>query len=136
VRRKDAPVRDSDPGFRRQERSEDQIVEVAMSKLLRVVVAVSLVALVLSACSSGASKPDRGGGFRVLDAVVVERSVETDPTGRMSYYLGFEAKDGEATAHMRYPVTRDQYMRYPEGTRVQLVLADDRLREIRRASEK
>jgi hypothetical protein len=102
----------------------------------RLASALSLVALLLFACSSGAGKPARGGGFRTLDAVVVERSTETGPTGSMSYYLGFEARDGEAMAHMRYPVTRDQYMRYPEGTRVQLILADDRLREIRRAADK
>lgn len=109
------------------------MIGVTMSKLLRIAAAVSLAALAASGCSSGgASKPDRGGGFRTLDAVVVERSTETGPTGTMSYYMGFEAKDGEATAHMRYPVTREQYMRYPEGTRVKLVLADDRLREIRR----
>ena len=89
--------------------------------------------LAASACSSGTPKqPDRGGGFRTLDAVVVERGTETGPTGVMTYYLGFEARDGEATAHMRYPVTRDQYMRYQEGTHVKLILADDRLREIRR----
>jgi hypothetical protein len=104
-----------------------------MLNLLRFTAAVSLVALAASACASGAAKkPDRGGGFRMLDAVVVDRRTETGPTGQISYYLGFEAKDGEATAHMQYPVTRDQYMRYPEGSRVKLVLADDRLREIRR----
>jgi hypothetical protein len=108
-----------------------------MHKRLFVAVAVSLVALA-AACSSGSSSkpsqpsPSKGGGFRTLDAVVVERETETGPSGAIAYYLGFEARDGDATAHMRYPVSRDQYLRYTEGTHVKLVLADDRLREIRR----
>jgi hypothetical protein len=109
------------------------VSEVIMHKLFGIAAVVCLVALAASGCSSGgASKPDKRGGFRTLDAVVVERGTETGPNGAMSYYMGFEAKDGEVTAHMQYPVTRDQYLRYPEGTHVKLVLADDRLREIRR----
>ena len=108
-----------------------------MNKLSRIAAVVSLAAFFVSACSSGGggSKPSKGGGFRTLDAVVVERGTETGPTGNMTYYLGFEAKDGEATAHLQYPVTREQFLRYPEGTRVKLVLADDRLREIRRDTD-
>lgn len=105
-----------------------------MHNRLLFAVAVFLVAL-SAACSSGSSSqpsPRKGGGFRTLDAVVVERDTETGPSGAIAYYLGFEAKDGEATAHMRYPVTRDQYIRFTEGSHVKLVLADDELREIRR----
>lgn len=102
-----------------------------MRRGLRFLAAASVVGLAAACSSGGASNPARGGGFRTLDAVVVERGTETGPMGSIAYYMGFEAKDGEATAHMRYPVTRDQYQRYPEGTHVKLVLADDRLREIR-----
>ncbi len=100
------------------------------------------VALLLS-CAS-APKPTNVGtpsaaerGFRVLDAVVVDRLYEPPGTagtslgGPGNWYLDFEAKDGEATVHYHFPVTRQQYYRYVEGTHVQLVLADDRLREIR-----
>ncbi len=99
--------------------------------------ALLLVALSFTACSS--TKGSSARGFRVLDAVVVERERETPGTGGAGYggsgnwYLVFEARDGEATARYRFPVTRQQYFRYPEGTRVQLVLADDLLREIRPA---
>jgi|SRR5712691_8412409 hypothetical protein len=100
------------------------------------------LALALSGCASNA-KPNpasgsgAGKGFRVLDAVVVERiyaapgSPGTSLGGSGAYYLAFEAKDGEATAHYRFEVTRVQYTRYVEGTHVQLVMADDQLREIR-----
>jgi len=84
-------------------------------------------------CSSGQQhNPAATPGFKVLDAVVTERRTETGPSGNLAYTLGFEAKDGDATVHMQYPVTRDQYMRYPEGTHVTLVLSGDTLREIRR----
>ncbi|MGH9368335.1 MAG: hypothetical protein ACRD3M_11740 [Thermoanaerobaculia bacterium] len=55
--------------------------------------------------------------------------------GSGSWYLSFEAQDGDKTVHYRFPVTQQQYFRYPEGTRVQIVLADDRLREIRPAKD-
>ena len=51
--------------------------------------------------------------------------------GSGNWFLEFEAQDGAATAHYRFPVTRSQYNRYQEGERVQLVLADDDLRDIR-----
>jgi hypothetical protein len=51
--------------------------------------------------------------------------------GAGNWFLEFEAKDGDATAHYRFPVTRNQYNRYQEGQRVQLVMADDDLRDIR-----
>lgn len=105
-------------------------VEADMRNILRIVALVSFAAVL--ACASGsASKPSKGGGFRVLDAVVVERESHTGYAGAMIYSMGFEAKDGEATAHMRYEVTKDQYFRYQEGARVKLYLADDRLRDIK-----
>lgn len=109
-------------------------VEAAMTNVLRIAALVSCVTLL--ACASAGARKTEGRGFRVLDAVVVERETQTGYGGAMNYYLGFEAKDGDATAHMRYPVTREQYFRYTEGTHVRLYLADDRLREIHSASEK
>ena len=101
-------------------------------------IVAALVPLVLAlgeaACSS---TKDPSLGVRVLAAVVVEREYEAPGTGSASYrgsgnwYLVFEAREGQATAHYRYQVTRQQYFRYPEGTRVQIVLADNLLREIR-----
>ena len=97
------------------------------------------MALAAACASKGAGKPEShaGKGFRALEAVVVGReflppgSPGTSMSGSGAWFLEFEAKDGEATAHYRFPVTRDQYNRYQEGTRVQLILADERLREIR-----
>jgi len=106
-----------------------------MTKTSRIAAAAALAAsLVLSCASSGGGGGKSGAGFRMLDAVVTERRTETGPSGQITYYLGFEAKDGEATAHMEYQVTRDQYLRNPEGTHVKLSLADNQLREIRRES--
>jgi len=94
--------------------------------------------LAILSCTSGSTSPSKAGkGFRVLEATVVERIYEppgsagTSLAGSGAWSLGFEAKDGEATVHFRFPVTRDQFNRYQEGDRVQLVMADDRLREIR-----
>ena len=101
-----------------------------MRNILRIAALVSFAAVL--ACASGnARKPDKGGGFRVLDAVVVEREAQTGYGGTMVYSMGFEARDGEATSHIRYEVTRDQFFRYQEGARVKLDLADDRLRDIK-----
>ncbi|MGH9363659.1 MAG: hypothetical protein ACRD1B_00115 [Thermoanaerobaculia bacterium] len=120
-------------------------VEVVMKNVIRIAAFACCAGLLAcSSSGSGASsgkpdkvaKVDKGGGFRVLEAVVVEREIQTGFGGSQTFYLGFEAKDGEATAHMRYPVTREQYYRYTEGTHVRLYMADDRLREIRSDSEK
>ena len=101
-----------------------------MRNILRIVGLVSFAAML--ACASGsARKPDKGGGIRVLDAVVVEREAQAGYGGTMTYSMGFEARDGEATAHLRYEVTKDQYFRYQEGARVRLYLAGDRLRDIK-----
>lgn len=104
--------------------------------------ALGLVALMVlfPACSSSSrsSQASRSAkGFRVLDAVVVGRTYDppgsagTSFGGNGNWFLEFEAKDGEATAHYRFQVTRNQYNRYHEGDRVQLVMADDRLNDIR-----
>ena len=103
-----------------------------------------LFAVVLSgACSSGPKNTNIGvpsaseRGFRTLEAIVVDRQFDppgspgTPMGGSGTWYLDFEAREGDATVHYHFPVTRAQYNRYVEGTRVQLLLADDRLREIR-----
>jgi hypothetical protein len=102
---------------------------------------LTVLALALSACASAKPNPASGSqagkGFRVLEAVVVDRSYAppgspgTTMGGSGAYYLAFEAQDGGATAHYRFEVTRVQYQRYVEGAHVQLVMADDQLREIR-----
>ncbi len=101
--------------------------------------AVIAIALAAACASKGAGKAESraGKGFRKLEAVVVGReflppgSPGTSMSGSGAWYLEFEAREGEATAHYRFPVTREQYNRFQEGTRVQLFLSDDRLREIR-----
>ena len=92
-------------------------------------------ALVAPACATSKS-PSRG--FKTLEATVVEREREAPGSGTASFagngnfYLIFEARDGEATVRYRFQVTQAQYSRYVEGTRVQILVADDQVREIRR----
>lgn len=106
--------------------------------------------LLAAACASG-SKTGTGApssatsssdsshhGTRVLNAVVTQRDYEAPGSsaggsyaGSGSWYLEFEAEDGSATVHYRFPVTRQQYARYPEGSRVQIVVMDNILQEIR-----
>jgi len=108
--------------------------------------AVFLAGAVACASSKGgaaaAKRPDDHGS-KVLTAVVTEREYASPGSrsggsyaGSGAWYLDFEAEDGDRTIHYRFPVTRNQYFRYPEGTRVQLVLLDDQLREIRPVSER
>ena len=103
-----------------------------MKRTSRITAAAALCATLFWSCASSGGGGRSGGGYRTLDAVVTERRSETGSAGQITYYLGFEAKDGEATAHMVYQVTRDQYVRFTEGTHVKLSLADNQLREIRR----
>lgn len=104
----------------------------------KVLALAAAAAILAGACASQPKNPargDSGKGFRVIDAVVVERGFEPGGgnRGTGTYTMGFEGRDGEATAHFRFPVTRAQYNRYQEGARVQLVMADDQLRDIRPA---
>ena len=108
----------------------------AVALLLTVALAATIGCASSKPAASGT--PSRAGkGFRTLEAVVVGRQYDppgspgTTMGGVGNYHLEFEAKDGEATAHYRFPVTRDQYNRYHEGDRVKLVLADEDLRDIR-----
>lgn len=102
--------------------------------------AVALVFLSLACATAPSRSPSKAGkGSRVVEAVVVDRRYE--PPGQSSgsararssgsWFLAFEAKDGEATVHYEFPVSHQQYNRYPEGARVQLVMSDDELRDIR-----
>ncbi len=100
------------------------------------VVAAAFAFALSSGCAS--SKKDPNLGFKSLEAVVVERQYDPPGTGGASYagsgnyYLVFEGKEGEATAHYRFRVTQQQYIRFPEGTHVELIILDNNLKEIRK----
>ncbi len=80
---------------------------------------------------------DPSRGYQTLEATVVGREYEPPGSGGTSYagdgtyYLVFEAREGEANASYRFPVTRAQYQRYVEGSHVQLSIANHDLRDIR-----
>lgn len=99
------------------------------------VVLLVMMTVGIIGCASSPKKP--GTGFRSLEATVVSREFEPPGSGGASYagsgnyYLVFEAKDDDATATYRFQVTKTQYTRYTEGSRVQILLADNELREIR-----
>jgi hypothetical protein len=101
-------------------------------------------ALLVPACASTPKSPSGSSDedFRTLQAVVTEREYEAPGSaggggfrGSGNWYLSFEAQDGNKTVHYRFPVTQQQYFRYPEGTRVELRLAGNLLRDIRPAKE-
>jgi hypothetical protein len=111
--------------------------------------ALALCAIVFAAaCSSSAPKAgaasasrkkDSGAGVKVLDAVVVERSQggpskSTGYSGN-TYFLVFEAHEGDATARYSYEVTRQQWFRYQEGARVKLTLNNNILQDIEPGTE-
>ena len=102
---------------------------------MRNAAAVLMAAVLLAPACASSKNPSRG--FKTLEATVVEREHEAPGTGGASfassgnYYLIFEARDGEATVRYRFQVTLTQYSRFVEGSRVRLLVADDRLREIR-----
>jgi hypothetical protein len=96
---------------------------------------VALLLAALSACASSPKKP--GTGFRTLEATVIDRQYDPPGSGGASYrgngnyYLVFETRDGDATATFKFEVTKIQYNRYTEGSRVRIVLADNDLRDIK-----
>jgi len=113
---------------------------MSLGSLRRVGLGLAILVAGLAGCASGAksTNPSRAGkGSRVIEAVVVDRIYEPPGSGGSSYRssgswsLVFEAKDGEALVRYQFPVTRQQYNRCAEGTRVQLVMSNDELREIR-----
>jgi hypothetical protein len=103
----------------------------------RVLLAVGVAGMLaaLAACASTPKKP--GTGYRTLEATVVERHYDPPGSGGASfagsgnYYLVLEARDAEATATYRFEVTKMQYNRYVEGSHVQIVLADNELKDLR-----
>lgn len=104
------------------------------------VVLLAMCSLALSGCSSAPSNPNSSAakdrGFKTIEATVVNREKEMPGSGgslqgNPVYYLEFEAREGEANAHYRFEVTMTQFNRYVEGARVQLVIGDNRLRDIR-----
>lgn len=105
-----------------------------------------LVVSLAAGCSSTPKNTNIGTpsaaerGSRVVDAVVVDRDFQARSgggspmtAGSGTWYLAFEAREGEATVHYKFEVTRSQYQRFADGAHVQLVLSDDQLREIRPA---
>ena len=106
-----------------------------MIKVRPVVICVLLASALSVACAS--SSKDPFAGTKSIDATVVERQYDPPGSGGASYagtgnyYLVFEGNEGGATSHYRFPVTRQQYMRFLEGSHVQLVIVDNNLRQIR-----
>jgi hypothetical protein len=104
-------------------------------KARAVVISLLLASALSVACAS--SSKDPFVGTKSIDATVVERQYDPPGSGGASYagsgnyYLVFEGKEGDATSHYRFPVTRQQYNRFPEGSHVQLIVVDNNLRQIR-----
>ena len=108
-----------------------------MTQARAVAISLLLASALGSACAS--SSKDPFVGTKSIDATVVEQQYDPPGSGGASYagsgnyYLVFEGKEGEATSHYRFPVTRQQYNRFPEGSHVQLIIMDNNLRQIRSA---
>jgi hypothetical protein len=104
--------------------------------------AILMSVLLGAACASSkttsttAAKP-KDTGTKVLRGVVVEREHEAPGSGNSSfqgtgtYYMVFEVRDGDSTAHYRYQVTYQQWFRYPEGTAVRITLQNNFLTDIK-----
>lgn len=111
---------------------------------MRIHTAVCLLSFLSAGLTGCATSTDRDPGHRVLDAIVVGRGFEASGAARSdpgrfdnssedsgNWYLVFEASDGEAQAHYRLHVTRQQYMMFQEGTDVQITLVGYELRALR-----
>jgi hypothetical protein len=111
-----------------------------VTRRLRGAAAAALVLAGVIAAAACASSGSKSGGFRALEAVVIGRRLDPPGSGGASYagrgnhYLIFEAREGDATSSYTFLVTEAQYRRYQEGDRVQIVLVDNQLREIRPSS--
>jgi hypothetical protein len=91
---------------------------------------------------SGGKPGSSDAEVKRLTAVVIERVYHPPGSaaggslrGSGSWYLSLEAQDGDKTVHYHFSVTRQQYGRFPEGTRVEILVGDNQLREIRPARE-
>ena len=113
-------------------------------RLVFALLAALLSGALVSCASSGKSSAPASSheGSKVLNAVVTDRRYDAPGStgggsyaGSGNYYLAFEAQEDDRTVHYEFPVTRQQYFRYPEGTKVRLVLLDDQLREIRSTTD-
>ena len=112
-----------------------KLVTGSAAALLLAVLALS------SGCSSGPKNPNSSAakdrGFKSIEATVVNREREMPGSaggglqGNPVYYLEFEAREGEVNTHYRFEVNQTQFNRYVEGSRVQLIIGDNRLRDIR-----
>ena len=94
-------------------------------------------ALLFAGLAAGCASSSSDSGWKVLEATVVGREHQSPGQGGASYrgtgnyFLVFETREGDATATYTFLVNERQYMRYPEGSRVQIIIADNNLREIR-----
>ncbi len=104
----------------------------------QLLVGISLALAVALGSGCASTSKDPFVGTKTLDATVVEKQYDPPGTGGAgyggigNYYLLFEAREGDATAHYRFRVTQQQYNRFGEGSRVRLVVVDNNLRDIRR----
>ena len=96
----------------------------------------------VSCASSGGKGASDDTQVKHLRAVVTERayappgsSAGGPMSGSGSWYLSLEAQDGEKTVHYHFSVTREEYGRFPEGSRVEIVVGDNELRQIRPAPD-
>jgi hypothetical protein len=99
--------------------------------------AMLIAASLLSACASGGKK-DSGLGVRTLDCIVIDRGEGSPSSGSSrgytssgNYWMVFETKEGEATSRYQLEVTRTQWIRFPEGSRVRITLNNNILTDIR-----
>jgi hypothetical protein len=114
-------------------------VSVMRKRILSAFLApASILAILVAACASGGKK-DTGMGIRTLDCTVVEREQSAPGSSGTSrsyattgdYFMVFEAKEGAATSRYRLQVTRTQWFRFPEGSRVRITLNNNILTDIR-----
>jgi hypothetical protein len=95
------------------------------------------VALAAAGCASGSKKSDPALGTRRLDCVVLQHEHDSGGSNGSGmrgatggYYIVFEAHEGQATSTYRYEVTRQQFIRFQDGDRVQLTLNNNILLNI------
>jgi hypothetical protein len=97
---------------------------------------VVFLCLLAAACASSAPK-DPGLGTRTLDCIIEEKGQESPSSSSGyrssggSYYMVFEAREGQATSRYRLEVTRQQWQRFQEGQRVKITLNNNILVDIR-----
>lgn len=97
--------------------------------------AVFVSCLLMASCAT--TKKDPGLGTRTLECVIDEKGQEgpSSASGYRStggsYYMVFEAHEGQATSRYRLEVTRQQWQRFQEGQRVKITLNNNILVDIR-----